>query len=519
MHRPFAPGGKAAAPQEESEVEALKYKLLGAALCLCAVALSLAAPLLEDDTAPRFHQHLEEPGYTPCTDHGEGVFCSHLPLIFIETGGVEIPGLPVDESGEPVTSDMEYQYVTKAADGSSTIACAVSVVDTSGQNHHIADEPSLQTDAQIRIRGNTSRYFDKKGYLLRLTSDDGKSIAEEMLGMDAHDEWALHGPCLDKSLLRNYMWYNIAGEFMDYAPNVRFCEVFIDGEYQGVYVLTETITNGIDGHGRLNLTASRDDLTETSYVIRKDRGSSNPIKNIEIFTQYSRRNLLDVDIVWPGAENLTPERISYIKQEFSAFEKSLYSYDYDTEEYVWNYADMDSFVDYFIVHEFTCNYDVGYRSTYMYRDIRGKYKMCIWDFNSACDNFHETVTELQRFEVQNIVWFWMMKKDEKFTSAVIDRYRELRESYLSDEYLTQYIDDVVEWLGPAVDRNFEVWGYTFDEWRPLDPSTRNPGSYEAAVQQIKDFCCQRGAWMDENIDTLRQYSAESAVKKFNENAN
>ena len=65
------------------------------------------------------------------------------------------------------------------------------------------------------------------------------------MGMDAHYEWAMHGPYLDKSLIRNYMWYNIAGEIMDYAPNVRFCEVIINGEYKGLYVMTGTITNGV----------------------------------------------------------------------------------------------------------------------------------------------------------------------------------------------------------------------------------------------------------------------------------
>lgn len=87
--------------------------------------------------------------------------------------------------------------------------------------------------------------FDKKGYLLRTTKDDGITNRDvEMLGMDAHHEWALHGPYLDKTLIRNYMWYNIAGEIMDYAPNARFCEVIINGEYQGLYLMVETITSG-----------------------------------------------------------------------------------------------------------------------------------------------------------------------------------------------------------------------------------------------------------------------------------
>ena len=90
---------------------------------------------------------------------------------------------------------------------------------------------------------------------------------------------------------------------------------------------------------------------------------------------YSLRTLNLIDIVYPGLSNLTEDRVAFIRQDFSDFEKSLYSYDYDTEPYAWwNQADLDSFAEYFLINEFTCNYDVGGRSTYMYKDIRGKYK-------------------------------------------------------------------------------------------------------------------------------------------------
>lgn len=42
--------------------------------------------------------------------------------------------------------------------------------------------------------------------------------------------------------VRNYMFYNLAGEMMDYAPNVRYCEVIVDGVYQGLYLLRENVT-------------------------------------------------------------------------------------------------------------------------------------------------------------------------------------------------------------------------------------------------------------------------------------
>ena len=53
----------------------------------------------------------------------------------------------------------------------------------------------------------------------------------------------------------------------------------------------------------------------------------------------------------------------------------------------------------------------------------------------------------------------------------------------------------------------------------LSPAERNLHSYEEAISQMKDFLHKRIQWLDENIETIRQYSAESRIKKFNENAN
>lgn len=491
----------------------MKYRLAGIAALILVMTVSVAALSLDTESGKsRVHQHqTAKQADSDCSCDGKAL-CSHLPLIVIDTGDVKIPGEPIVEG----KNKYHYRDVTKAADGSSTVSCSVKVIDAPDSNHHITDEPTLETDGQIRIRGNSSRFFDKKSYLLKTTDDSGTENRDvEMLGMDAHHEWAFHGPYLDKTFIRNYMWYNIAGEIMDYAPNVRFCEIIINGQYQGLYVMTETITNG--NPGRLNLSEPENNSQATvSYVLRLDKGSRNSLKNIDTFTRYSLRRNNVIDIVYPGTDSLTPERIEYIKQDFSDFEKSLYSYDYDTEPYAWwNSADLDSFADYFIINEFTCNYDVGGLSTYIYKDIRGKYKMCIWDFNSACDNYAESQTTPQRFQLQYTPWFYMLCKDEKFTERVIDRYRELRETWLSDEYLLQYIDDTVKYLGPSIERNYSVWGYTFEEFLPLDPTERNPENYEDAIEQLKTFIVERGAWMDKNIEILKQYSHESKVKKFN----
>ena len=113
------------------------------------------------------------------------------------------------------------------------------------------------------------------------------------------------------------------------------------------------------------------------------------------------------------------------------------------------------------------------------------------------------------------VWYFMLFKTERFVERVLERYEELRETYFSDEYLMNYIDETLAYLGPAIDRNFEVWGHTFADYRPLIPDERNPDSFEEAVEQLKHWLHERGEFMDESIHTLNQYAHPSRNKTYN----
>lgn len=488
----------------------MKYKIFCAVFVLLLLVGAVAATAADESLGvARVHQHLSARQPDEGCDCGGSELCTHLPLVIIETGGAPIPGEPIGERTE--------DGFTTTATGESMLSVNIAILDDESKNHHPSDEPDLETSALIRIRGNSSRYFDKKSYLVRFTDEDGSYADHEVMGMDAHYEWALYGPYLDKTLIRNYMWYNIAAEMMGYAPNVRFCEVILNGEYQGLYVMVETITNGEDC--RVNVTEPIDGSTATGYVLRVDRGSSTEVKNIENFTRYayriSRVSSIRLNIVYPRSGSLTQELADAITQDLSDFEKALYSFDHDTHDYgYWNYIDVDSFVDYFIINEFTQNYDAGYLSTYIYKDIGEKYKMVIWDFNSACDNYLLQISPTG-FQTQDTLWQWMLVKDEEYVQRIINRYRKWRQSYLSEEYLYNYIDETLAYLGPAIERNFEVWGYTFEEYRPLDPDSRNPESFEAAVEQLKDYIHERGEWVDEYIEVVKQYGHPSVNKRYN----
>ena len=486
----------------------MKYKVYGiVSFCLAFVVIASSLWFTRSEKKERYHQHLMAEPKAACS-HSDDLFCTHLPLIQIDTNGVVIPGRVYNE---------DYAHPTVTEDGKTEIICDFQLIDNKKTNNHTTDSATTKSQAYINVRGRSSRAFDKSSYEIRLITKQGDNNPQSLIDMDPHHEWVLHGPFLDKTLIRNYMWYNIAGEIMDYAPNVRFCEVMINGEYMGLYVLAENITAGENG-ARLNLSVDKKDNSFTGYLLRMDQGSTNPIKNIDTFSVYSKRFPNKVDIVYPGASNLTPEIAESIRQDFSQFEKAIYSFDYDNKKYGYEtMIDTQSFVDYFIINELTLNYDAGWLSTFIYKDVDGKYKMCIWDFNSACDNYQDTYLKPSSLQFQYNVWYVMLMKDEKFVEKIIDRYHELRKTYLSEEYLNSYIDETIEYLGDAVQRNFEKWGYTFDEgYDLLKPAERNPRNYEEAKSLLKNAIKQRGDWLDKNIHTLRQYAAESKAKKYNE---
>ena len=131
--------------------------------------------------------------------------------------------------------------------------------------------------------------FEKAPYRLNFVDENGEDRDLEVMGMSAHSDWVLYGPYMNKSLVRNYLWYNIAGEIMEWAPNVRYCELILDGEYRGLYLMVETITDG-DGC-RLDL---RDDAYGTSVtgsLLRGDRTTEDDLDGIRDIYSYLERTL------------------------------------------------------------------------------------------------------------------------------------------------------------------------------------------------------------------------------------
>ena len=487
--------------------------MLFATLAVLAAAIGFQA-LDRGAGAPRYHQHLAQPSEEDLglceVCGGESALCTHLPIVTIQTGGQTIPGRPITNDAGVRTS---YETTEQ---GDTEIIVSFSTIDEEGVWHHPEDQASIQGTARMRIRGNSSRWFDKASYRLKLTQGQTNPAPDRLplLGMPAGETWALYGPFLDKTLIRNYMWMNLAGEIMPgWVPNVRFCELVLDGDYQGLYVLMEMIDVQ---DGRLELTEYDDGDAVTSYLLRIEPEIS-PERAMENFSFYTYRMEpgRQAELLYPGKTHQTEAVQSFVNADFSAVERMLYAGDMDdwAEE-----LDLDAFVNYYILEEYLGLNDTFAASTYFYRDARGKLAIGpVWDFNNVLDNFFTPLPE-EGFMLSQRGWFGELMRSQAFVSRVISRYQALRRGVLSDDNLLDYIAQTQAWLGSAVDRNFAVWGYSFDP-EQLTYRTRrspevlsgqdlddvNPESFQEATQWMVDYMLERGQWMDQHIDSLRQY--------------
>lgn len=378
----------------------------------------------------------------------------------------------------------------------------IALLDGNGEEQSVFSIPNSIYRATIKYRGASSySKFDKKQYRIKFYKNEKDSAKEVSLaGMGANSEWVLNGPYLDKTLIRNKLVYDLARELNGWAPDTRFVELFVDGEYQGVYLAVEPVTNG---ESRLRLAEFGLLSGETAYIVNRDRIDTGS-EEIDTWGKTNGYTYNALYIRYPSKNKITEKQKAYIQKDISEFEQVLYGKNFSDERIGYQaYIDMDNWVDYFIINEFAMNYDAGNLSTYLYKELDGKLQLAVWDFNNGFDNYQWFRTETDVLHTVENSWFQRLWQDENFRDRVCERYRQLRETTLADEHIAEKIASYQEELGEAVDRNFKVWGYSFKEnllaGTSKEDTSRNIRSYEEAMKQLTDTIRERLAYLDKEL--------------------
>lgn len=468
------------------------------------------AVLLEEDNNNKSDMKIEnkfiqKPNSNINTDNSiNNSFKSHLPIVVIDTYGENIKA--------DMLWDDEKKYFVPINDDP-YIEGNITLIDNENNINSVKDIPKLESKIKIRLRGNTSINYNKKQYFIKLINDDGSENKQDIFGMGEEYEWILNISYIDKSLIRNYLALSLSSKIMENVPEARYCEVIIKNknnlEYKGLYLLMESIKRG---DNRLSISKYDNKFTASSYILRRDRLDETGVT----LNNYGTINKLTpeyLEVKYPYKKDLTEETLEYITNDIDNFEKALFSSD-EKEFYKYSeYIDVESFIDYFIINELFSNYDSGYHSTYIYKEAYGKLKMGpVWDFDSAFDNYKKQQQKIDSTAMHDAPWFKELLKDPEFTRKLIERYNLLRKDILSNDNIINYIDEITEYLGPAIDRDWKVWGdfYTSEYLSEYvidgEIKDRNTKSYDEEINKIKDNIINHGKWLDEDIDSLYQFA-------------
>lgn len=380
----------------------------------------------------------------------------------------------------------------------------------------------------IELRGQSSlSLFPKKSYGIETRTEDGANLNVKLLDMPKENDWVLHGPYSDKSLMRNALTYIIAGNIMPYAPRVRMVELTLYGRYQGIYVLTEKIKRDKNRVDLQKLSADSMDITG-GYIMKLDKGDESEIAWVSPYKPIAGA---DTEIrfleVYPKPEDITPAQKNYIKNFITDFETSLKANNYDDPAVGYRkYIDTQSFIDFLIVNEISKNVD-GYRlSTYMYKDSDangGKLKHGpVWDFNLSFGNANYCRGDSPigwGYDFNQhcsddywVVPFWWkrLREDPTFNKELKNRWQTLRASTLSNEAILGTIDSLENLLvsNGAVERNFQKWD-VLEEW--VWPNAFIGNTYSNEVEFLRNWTSDRLEWLDVQFASISTNTEEVTV--------
>ncbi len=499
------------------------------AILICCVVLTLLKPenRIEYNTD---YQHEQDTDANPQlgkptvpTDYkvDEG-FVTHLPLVVIDVGGKRIPSVyAFSKDGQRRVYSSEG-----LVNPNPWVSMNIKIIDNANGENHITDTATIDNNGLIKLRGMTSRGFDKKQYGIKFM--DGEFEAElPVLGMEADEDWVLSNSILDMSGIRNYMAMNIGRLLSGYTSEVRFCEVvFKNGDdytYQGLYLFEESVKQA---EGRVDIADFDEDAASLSYMVCRDRYDET---QLTLSTYASDKQLCYgyFSVKYPKKELLTDEVVNTIQSELSRIEYCLYGEDYKEFLNYYKYIDVDSFVDYFIINEFFMNYDAGDNSTYYYKNSDGKIAIGpLWDYDGSMDNYQPAATDFETLNFTSQPWFEKLVQDPDFQKKVVKRYKELRKGILSEEYINNFIDDSYEYLGKARTRDYIRWKDSYDAKHKLEVLEnpdgividRNSDTVDDEILRIKDMLAIHADWMDVNIEReLANKTSASVVQQKNIN--
>lgn len=323
---------------------------------------------------------------------------------------------------------------------------------------------------RISGRGNTSWDVEKKSYTLKLED------AEDILGMGAAKTWLLIANYYDGAYIRNQIGFEIAkkGGIL-YTPDARFADLYVNGEYRGLYQIMEKLEAG---ENRMEI--GNDCLLELDQRQKVGDGEYIMLPNNQPVVIHS------------PASKEQMERVGRFFERFCA--------DMEKGEIPFERLDMLSFSRDFVMEEILQDLDFGATSHYMYLDLENEilYDGPPWDLDNTmgrgsvqeAENYFSTTYKLSNNNLTR--WYARLIAEPQFYQLVSKKYQENFRSAM-EQLVETGIDEKIAAIKASIGMDQKRY--------PGPHSTFMPdASLEENVAYLKNYLSEKMAVMDAVFD-------------------
>jgi hypothetical protein len=400
---------------------------------------------------------------------------SNLPIIIIKTdSGKDIPDAP------RVFASMKIIFKGTGLRNSLT-----------DQNNAAALNYFGRID--IEIRGSSSQLLEKKQYGFSTKTPDASSSENvSLLGLPAENDWILNSLAFDPSLIRDYICYNLSRQMGEYATRTVYCEVVINGDYKGLYLLQEKIKSDKNRVDIMEITPDDNTLPNLSggYITKADKVAGPDVSSFNMdYVYYIHHE--------PRPDYVTTEQKDYVSSLFNKLNTSAVFNNSSLVNGFPSLIDVPSFIDYILINELGSNVDAYTYSTYFHKDRNGKLRAGpIWDLNLTFGNdifrwgYDRSKTNVWQFSDggNDGSTFWRgLFSNSVFKCYMSKRWHELTlpGNPLSEDNIFSLINDAVSTISEAAVRETDRW--------PRE------GFQASEIGSIELFLQARTKWMNDHI--------------------
>jgi hypothetical protein len=404
---------------------------------------------------------------------------SNLPIVIVNTNGADIPDKPKIDATMKIINrpDGELNYVS----------------DESNPDYLDFDAP-----IQIEVRGSTSQLFSKKQYSLTTYDNSGDKDNVKLLDLPKENDWILNAFAYDTTFVRDYISYKLSNSINQYASRAKYCELILNGEYRGIYMLLEKLKAD---DNRINLKKiDTDDIEYPNisggYIVKADKIEGTEVLGWSMGSYGWGAVNYAYDL--PKPEDLISVQDNYIQTVFNQLVNTSSSFNSSLDNGYPSVIDIPSFVDFMLLNELASNVDAYQFSTFFHKDRGGKLRAGpIWDFNLTYGNdLFEWGYDRSRYNIWQFSdgnrgsTFWTdLFNDVTFSCYFAKRWKQLTADGqpLSEAVIHQLIDETVTEISDAVDRQEQIWNREIN--------------FEERIANIKTFISQRIQWITNQLDS------------------